>query len=142
MDGFVAYQPLEAMVGWDVCCLFCEWLCQVSICPNGMATGNTFFIPQEERLESRIVTRSFLESKLVVCMAGRCAERMLMGESSVSTAGSADLETANVIAREMIYRCGFSQKLGPLALMDSQEFYLAEEHGRQPAASISPELAR
>lgn len=30
-----------------------------------------------------------------------------MGEANVSTAGGADLEHANNIAREMVYRCGF-----------------------------------
>lgn len=32
---------------------------------------------------------------------------MVMGEANVSTAGGADLEHANNIAREMVYRCGF-----------------------------------
>lgn len=79
---------------------------------------------------------------MVICMAGRCAEKMVMGESSISSAGAPDMETANIIAREMIYRCGFSKKLGPVSLMDSQDYYLSEQHGSQPVASISPELAR
>lgn len=43
----------------------------------------------------------------VVAMAGRCAERLVLGEANVSTAGAADLEGANHIAREMVFRCGF-----------------------------------
>lgn len=44
-------------------------------------------------------------------MAGRCAERLVLGEANVSTAGAADLEHANGIAREMVFRCGFRRVL-------------------------------
>ena len=44
---------------------------QVSICPGGVPTGYTYFIPQEEHLESRVVTRSYMEAKMVVALAGR-----------------------------------------------------------------------
>lgn len=43
----------------------------------------------------------------VVAMAGRCAERLLLGDANVSTAGAGDQYTANRIAREMVFRCGF-----------------------------------
>jgi len=36
-----------------------------------MPTGYTYFIPQEEHLESRVVTRGFMEAKMVVASAGR-----------------------------------------------------------------------
>ena len=44
---------------------------QVSVCPGGVPTGYTYFIPQEEHLESRVVTRSYMEAKMVVAMSGR-----------------------------------------------------------------------
>ena len=47
-------------------------LAQVSVCPGGVPTGYTYFIPQEEHLESRVVTRAYMESRMVVGMAGRC----------------------------------------------------------------------
>lgn len=47
---------------------------QVVACPGGVAVGHTYFIPSEEHLESGITTRAFMEAKLVVCLAGRCAE--------------------------------------------------------------------
>jgi hypothetical protein len=46
---------------------------QVVACPGGVAVGHTYFIPSEEHLESGITTRAFMEAKLVVCLAGRCA---------------------------------------------------------------------
>ena len=45
---------------------------QVSVCPGGVPTGYTYFIPQEEHLESRVVTRAYMESRMVVHIAGRC----------------------------------------------------------------------
>ena len=44
---------------------------QVSVCPGGLASGYTYFIPQEEHLESQVVTRGYLEGRMVVGMAGR-----------------------------------------------------------------------
>lgn len=44
---------------------------QVSVCPGGVASGYTYFIPQEEHLESSVVTRGYMEARLVVGMAGR-----------------------------------------------------------------------
>ena len=45
----------------------------------------------------------------------------MLGEANLSTAGASDLEAANRLAREMVYRCGFSSKLGPVSLMDNEE---------------------
>lgn len=35
------------------------------MCPNGTATGSTYFLPLEEQLETRIIERGYLESKMV-----------------------------------------------------------------------------
>ena len=43
------------------------------MCPGGVPTGYTYFIPQEELLESRVMTRGYMESRMVVLLAGRCA---------------------------------------------------------------------
>lgn len=43
------------------------------MCPGGRAKGYTYFIPQEEHLESRIITRAYMEAKLTVSLAGRSA---------------------------------------------------------------------
>ena len=41
-----------------------------------------------------------------------------MGPGSVSSQGDADVREATHIAREMIFTCGFSRGLGPVALME------------------------
>ncbi len=74
------------------------------------------------------------------CVADRCAEKLILGEGNVTTAGASDLEHVNSIAREMIYRCGFSKRLGPVALMDNEEVYINKEQSRS-IANIGTELA-
>jgi len=216
----------------------------VTVCPGGAPTGYTYFIPQEELLESRVMTRGYMESRMVVLMAGRCAprqpaaarepltlcrllrrgdtlgqpcgdavwscvngqvcqvcrrcthtlcmlrgpaaaatrglqccsdaylvvfklhffqgprmrppssglphkpgrarrcaERMLLGEGRVSTAGANDLRAANNIAREMVYRCGFSRRLGPVSLMSNERRFLNDSSPRS-VVNIGTELAR
>ena len=73
-------------------------------------------------------------------VADRCAEKLILGEGNVTTAGASDLEHVNSIAREMIYRCGFSKRLGPVALMDNEEVYINKEQSRS-IANIGTELA-
>jgi cell division protease FtsH len=113
---------------------------RVSACPGGIAVGYTFFLPHEERLETGITTRSYLEASMVVALAGRCAEMLVLGEAGVSTAGAADLMVANAAAREMVYRCGFGRRVGPVALMDDQEVFLNRSQSRR-IADISTEMA-
>ena len=115
---------------------------KVSVCPGGVPTGTTFFLPREERLESRVVTRSYMDSKLVVSLAGRCAERLLLGDANISTAGASDLNTANAVAKEMIYRCGFSKHLGPVALIDAEDDYIANTFETSTVGNVSTDIAR
>lgn len=65
----------------------------------------------------------------------------MLGEGRISTAGMRDFDSANNIAREMVYRCGFSRRLGPVALMSSEERFLHDARTRG-VANISSELAR
>ena len=70
----------------------------------------------------------------------RCAEQLVLGEANISTASAGDLEQANNIAREMVYRCGFSKRLGPVALMDNEEVFIGRGRTRA-VANIGTELA-
>lgn len=64
----------------------------------------------------------------------------MLGEGAVSTASAADLQQANNIAREMVYRCGFSKRLGPVALMDTEDVFIGRSRTRT-IANIGTELA-
>lgn len=133
------YEAARALIGY-ITPHFDE-IQRVSVCPGGQATGYTYFLPMEERLESRITTRAYMESRIVVALAGRCAERLVLGDANVSTAGATDLEVANSVAREMVFRCGFGRRTGPVALMDNEEVYLNRARTRR-VADISTEMAK
>ena len=44
---------------------------KISIIPRGSAGGLTFFAPSEERLESGLYSRSYLENQMAVALGGR-----------------------------------------------------------------------
>ena len=53
-----------------------------------------------------------------VLLAGRVAETAVFGAANISSAGAADIMHANHIAREMIFKCGWSDTIGPVSIMD------------------------
>jgi cell division protease FtsH len=92
-------------------------LLQVSVCPCNLITGYTLFLEDEAKTVDCIVTRSDLESHIVVNLAGYCAEKLVMGEEHTTALGAADSFHANMIAREMIMSMGMGRRMGPVDLM-------------------------
>mmetsp|Transcript_10807 Transcript_10807/g.46789 ORF Transcript_10807/g.46789 Transcript_10807/m.46789 type:complete len:759 (-) Transcript_10807:3294-5570(-) len=99
---------------------------KISIVPRGAAGGLTFFAPSEERLESGLYSRTYLENQMAVAMGGRVAEELIFGESEVTTGASSDLRQATRLAREMITKYGFSERLG-LASTEYSDYGLSHE---------------
>ena len=52
---------------------------KISIIPRGQAGGLTFFAPSEERLESGLYSRSYLENQMAVALGGRLVLLVLIG---------------------------------------------------------------
>lgn len=50
---------------------------KISIIPRGQAGGLTFFAPSEERLESGLYSRSYLENQMAVALGGRSVSQVL-----------------------------------------------------------------
>lgn len=57
---------------------------KISIIPRGQAGGLTFFAPSEERLESGLYSRSYLENQMAVALGGRSASIMKWCSYSLS----------------------------------------------------------
>ncbi len=85
---------------------------KVTIVPRGRAGGLTWFLPTEERMQSR----SYLENQMAVALGGRLAEEIVFGEEEITTGASSDLQQVTQIARQMVMRFGMSDRLGPVAL--------------------------
>jgi cell division protease FtsH len=89
---------------------------KISIIPRGQAGGLTWFTPSEDRMESGLLSRSYLQNQMAVALGGRIAEEIIFGEEEVTTGASSDLQKVASVARQMVMRYGMSEKLGPVAL--------------------------
>ncbi|KAK4745773.1 hypothetical protein SAY87_012085 [Trapa incisa] len=89
---------------------------KISIIPRGQAGGLTFFAPSEERLESGLYSRSYLENQMAVALGGRVAEEVIFGSENVTTGASNDFMQVSRVARQMVERFGFSKKIGQVAI--------------------------
>ena len=72
-------------------------------------------MPDEEKLDSGLVTKASCHADLVVSLGGRAAELVVFGPLEVTQGASGDLQMVAQLAREMVTRFGFSP-LGPVAL--------------------------
>ena len=89
---------------------------KISIIPRGRAGGLTWFTPSEDRMESGLMSRSYLQNQMAVALGGRVAEEIIFGEEEVTTGAASDLQQVARVARQMITRFGMSDRLGPVAL--------------------------
>ena len=89
---------------------------KVTLLPrSGGVGGFTRLWPDEEVLDSGLITRASLMARLVVALGGRAAELVVFGREEVTRGASGDLQMVAQLAREMVTRFGFSS-LGPVAL--------------------------
>lgn len=84
---------------------------KVSIMPRGRALGITMFLPERDQYSA---SKRKLESQIASLFGGRIAELMIYGGDRVTTGASNDIERATELARNMVTRWGFSDRLGPL----------------------------
>ena len=104
---------------------------KISIVPRGAAGGLTFFAPSEERLESGLYSRTYLENQMAVAMGGRVAEELIFGAENVTTGASGDFQQVSRTARMMIEQMGFSDKIGQIALKSGGgQTFLGNDAGR------------
>jgi len=89
---------------------------KISIIPRGRAGGLTWFTPSEDRMDSGLMSRSYLQNQMAVALGGRIAEEIVFGEEEITTGAASDLQEVARIARQMVTRFGMSDRLGPVAL--------------------------
>ena len=122
---------------------------KISIIPRGQAGGLTFFTPSEERMESGLYSRTYLQNQMAVALGGRVAEELVYGEDEVTTGASNDLQQVARVARQMVTRFGMSDKLGPIALGRSQggmflgrDIAAERDFSEDTAAAIDEEVSQ
>ncbi|MBT3812823.1 MAG: ATP-dependent zinc metalloprotease FtsH [Gammaproteobacteria bacterium] len=90
---------------------------KVSIMPRGRALGVTMFLPEKDQYSA---SKRKLDSMISSLYGGRIAEAQIFGWEQVSTGASNDIERATELARNMVTKWGFSQRLGPLAYSEEE----------------------
>ena len=101
---------------------------KVTLLPRaGGVAGFARTVPNEDILDSGLISRAYLLAELVVVLGGRAAEIVVFGSSEVTQGATSDLQMVSRICREMVTRYGFSN-LGPLALEgDGAEVFLGRD---------------
>ena len=116
---------------------------QVTIVPRGTAGGFTMYLPKEDVTFN---TKSYMQNYIATCLGGRVAEQLKLDD--ISTGASGDIQKATEIARDMITKYGFSEKLGAVNYSDSDEVFLGKDftsskkYSEEVAAEIDVEIRR
>jgi cell division protease FtsH len=120
---------------------------KISIIPRGRAGGLTWFTPSEDRMDSGLYSRSYLQNQMAVALGGRIAEEVIFGEEEVTTGASNDLQQVARVARQMVTRFGMSDRLGPVALGRQQgnmflgrDIAAERDFSEETAAAIDDEV--
>ena len=111
---------------------------QVSIIPRGMEGGFTMHVPEKDR---SFVSKTYMEEEIIVLLGGRVAEKLILDD--ISTGASNDIERATSVARNMVTRYGFSEKLGPILYgHENQEVFLGRDYsqGRNYSENVAAEI--
>jgi len=116
---------------------------KVTIIPRSNGAGGlTFFSPQEQRLESGMYSKQYLESQLVVALGGRLAEELIFGEDGVTTGASNDIQQVANIAKRMVKEWGMSEKVGLIAIDDRPVYQGGTQWGDKKTGTINAEVER
>lgn len=127
--------------GHAVCTYYCpsqDKVHQVSIIPRGMAGGYTMSLPEHDR---SFVSKTQMEENIITLLGGRVSEKIILDD--ISTGASNDIERATKIARSMVTKYGFSEKLGPVVYgHDETEVFLGRDYsqGRNYSENIAAEI--
>jgi cell division protease FtsH len=91
---------------------------KATIIPRGRALGMVMQLPEGDRYS---MSYKYMVSRLAIMMGGRVAEEMKFGKENITSGAASDIEQATKLARAMVTRWGFSDKLGQVAYGENQE---------------------
>ena len=103
---------------------------QITIIPRGRAGGFTMILPKEDKYYG---TKETMREQIIHLLGGRVAEMLTLDD--ISTGASNDIQRAPDIAKEMVTKYGFSDKLGPVNYSSSDEVFLGKDFSTRQAYS-------
>ena len=116
---------------------------EVTIIPRGRAGGYTMYLPEDDKMFD---TKTSMYNHIVSCMGGRVAEKLKLDDISIGASG--DIKQATAIAREMVTKYGFSDKLGAVSYGADDEVFLGNDftahknYSEHTAQEIDEEIRR
>ncbi|RCL01086.1 MAG: cell division protease FtsH [Candidatus Tokpelaia sp. JSC188] len=111
---------------------------KATIIPRGRALGMVMQLPEGDRYS---MSYRWMIFRLAIMMGGRVAEEVKFGKENITSGAASDIEQATKLARAMVTRWGFSDRLGNVAYGDNQdEVFLGHSVVRQQ--NVSEETAR
>ncbi len=108
---------------------------EISIIPRGMAGGYTMNKTNEDK---NYISRTEMEERLIVLMAGRAAEKIVIND--ISTGASNDFEVATKIAKDMVTIYGMSDVVGTISINPERDPYELQLLGDKYADAIGAEV--
>ena len=111
---------------------------KATIVPRGRALGMVMQLPEGDRYSMKYQQ---MIDRIAIMAGGRVAEELIFGKENITSGASSDIEQATKLARAMVTRWGFSEKLGTVAYGDNQEeVFLGHSVAR--SQNVSEETAR
>ncbi len=110
----------------------CDPVTEVSIIPRGGAGGYTLTRPDEE---SETYSRLYILDRITMCLGGRAAEKLILGD--VSTGASSDIRHATELAKGYVTKYGMYEDIGPIYLGDNggDEIFIGRDFATQKGYS-------
>ncbi len=117
---------------------------RISIIPVGQAGGYTSYRPDEDNY---YYSKEQLIEEIIISLGGRAAEEIIFGK--LTTGASADLRSANSIARNIVVRYGMGDTIENMVFdAGSDEVFIGKEYGHtknyseETAAEIDREVKK
>ncbi|MFM8753408.1 MAG: ATP-dependent zinc metalloprotease FtsH, partial [Phenylobacterium sp.] len=111
---------------------------KATIIPRGRALGMVMQLPERDQLS---MSYQQMTSRLAILMGGRLAEEIIFGREKITSGASSDIDQATRLARAMVTKWGFSDRLGVVSYGENQdEVFLG--HSVSRTQNVSEETAR
>jgi cell division protease FtsH len=91
---------------------------KATIIPRGRALGMVMQLPERDKLS---MSYEQMTSRLAILFGGRVAEELIFGKEHVTSGASSDISQATKLARAMVTKWGFSERLGVVEYGENQD---------------------
>ncbi|WP_430423040.1 ATP-dependent zinc metalloprotease FtsH [Phenylobacterium sp.] len=91
---------------------------KATIIPRGRALGMVMQLPERDKYS---MSYQQMTSRLAILFGGRVAEELIFGKEHITSGASSDISQATKLARAMVTKWGFSDRLGAVEYGENQE---------------------